>query len=305
MAVGLYVRSLARRREPLGNPFGRRTEYFSWRGERIAYTVAGEGDPVLLVHGVYAGASSFEFRRNFDELSRSFRVYAPDLPGYGLSDRPSHPYAAAEVTDFLEAFARECIGEQAHVVASSLGATLLVPAAVRSPRLFKRLILICPAGIQSLTQEPNGAGDRLYRVLRGPVGDVVYQALVTRSVLGYYLGNMVYHDPTAVTPELVDHYYRTSHQPGAKYAPVAFICGLLNRDIREEYPRVPHQTLIVWGNESKTTPVEQAEAFFSGNPRANLRIFRDAAQLPHDERSEKFNEISRRFLRSGSPGHVG
>jgi pimeloyl-ACP methyl ester carboxylesterase len=305
VAGALYVRSLARRREPLGNPFGVETSYYLWGGNRLAYAVAGEGEPVLLVHGIYAGASSYEFRRNFGELSRHFRVYALDLLGCGLSDRPRRRYAPEDITGQVESFVREEIGEGAHVIASSLGAALLVPAAVRSPRLFKRLVLICPTGIESLHRRPGRANRAFYDLLYGPLGDAFYYALVSRRSLRYYLENMAYHRPEAVTEEVLDHYYRTAHQPGSKYLPAAFVAGMLNIDLAGLYPRLPHQTLIVWGNEARTTPVKQAEAFMYGNPRSNLRIFREAALLPHDERAEKFNEISRRFLRSGSPGQPG
>jgi pimeloyl-ACP methyl ester carboxylesterase len=305
VAGALYVRRLARGRELLENPFGEVTRYYRWRGGKIAYTVAGEGEPVLLVHGIYAGASSHEFRRNFGELSRSFRVYAVDLLGCGLSDRPRRRYVPADITDQLEDFVREEVGEAAHVIASSLGAALFMPAAVRSPRLFRRLIFICPTGLQSLNRRPGRLNRALYGLLYGPLGDPFYYALVSRPSLRYYLRNMAYHRPEAVSEGVLEQYYRTSHQPGAKYLPAAFISGMLNLDVRGLYPRIPHQSLIVWGNEARTTPVGQAEAFLYGNPRSNLRIFRDAALLPHDERAGKFNEISRRFLRSGSPGHAG
>jgi pimeloyl-ACP methyl ester carboxylesterase len=76
----------------LSNPLGGETCYYRWRGWDLAYAVAGEGEPLLLVHGIYAGASSLEFRKNFAELSQSFRVYALDLLGCGLSERPRRRY---------------------------------------------------------------------------------------------------------------------------------------------------------------------------------------------------------------------
>ena len=76
----------------LSNRLGGELRYYRWRGGDLAYAVAGEGEPLLLVHGIYAGASSFEFRKNFGELSRSFRVYALDLLGCGLSERPRRRY---------------------------------------------------------------------------------------------------------------------------------------------------------------------------------------------------------------------
>lgn len=81
LALGLAAlnRRLERSGGQIGNMVGGEIRYFRWRDEDLSYTVAGEGPPLLMVHGVYAGASSFEFRKNFLALSESFRVYALDL----------------------------------------------------------------------------------------------------------------------------------------------------------------------------------------------------------------------------------
>src|SRR5215207_3825282 len=79
--LALYNRRLERGGGRLPNRLGGEVRYYRWRGGDLAYSVAGEGEPLLLVHGVYAGASSFEFRKNFEGLSKSFRIYALDLLG--------------------------------------------------------------------------------------------------------------------------------------------------------------------------------------------------------------------------------
>src|ERR671910_9495 len=177
------------------NRLGGETRNYRWRGEDLAYSVAGEGEALLLVHGVYAGASSFEFRRNFEELSKSFRVYALDLLGCGLSERPRRRYGPEDVTSQVEDFVREEIGSRAHLVASSLSGALVVPAAVRSPRLFNKLVLICPTGYGTLDRPSGRLGDVIYGLFRAPVlGSSLYHAIVSRWGLRYYLGGMVYHD---------------------------------------------------------------------------------------------------------------
>ena len=196
---------------------------YRWNGYDLAYTVAGEGEPLLLVHGVYAGASSFEFRKNFGELSQNFRVYALDLLGCGFSERPRRRYAPEDVTSQVEDFAREEIGAPTHLVASSLSAALSMPAAVRSPKLFKKLVFICPTGYATLGQRSGLLGDAIYGLFLTPVfGDSLYHAIVSRRGIRFYLGRMSYHDPEFVTAELVESYYRTGHQPGAKYLPGGF-----------------------------------------------------------------------------------
>lgn len=295
--AALYNRRLERSGETVANGLGGETRYYRWRGGDLAYSVAGEGEPLLMVHGVYAGASSLEFRKNFEELSGSFRVYALDLLGCGRSERPRRRYEPEDVTSQIEDFAREAIGGQAHLVASSLSAALVVPAAVRSPRLFKKLVLVCPTGYGTLDRPSGPLGDAVYALFLAPViGDSLYHAIVSRPGIRYYLENIAYHDRGLVTEELVEDYYRTGHGPGAKYFPAAFVSGKLNFGVQALWSRVPHRTLICWGQEAKTAPASEAQRFVGLNPRAEPRIFRDAALLPHDERAETFNDEVKAFL---------
>lgn len=299
-AVGgleLYNRRLACSGGRLENMIGGETRYFRWRGEDLAYAVAGEGPPLLMVHGVYAGASSFEFRKNFLELSESFRVYALDLLGCGLSARPRREYEPEDVTSQIEDFAREEIGKPAHLIASSLSAALAMPALVRSPRLFKKVVLICPTGYGSLDRSSGRLGDVIQGLFAAPVlGDALYHAIVSRAGLRYFLGGMSYHDRSLVTEDLIESYYKVSHQPGAKHFPAAFVAGKLNLGVAGYWPRVPHRTMICWGQEATTTPVSEMQTFLTHNPRTAPRVFRDAALLPHDERAETFNREVTEFL---------
>jgi pimeloyl-ACP methyl ester carboxylesterase len=281
----------------LPNRLGGEVRYYRWRGGDLAYSVAGEGEPLLLVHGIYAGASSFEFRKNFEELSRSFRVYALDLLGCGMSERPSRRYEPEDVALQIEDFVREEIGDTAHLVASSLTAALVVPAVVRSPRLFLKLALICPTGYGTLDRPSGRLGDAIYGLFLAPVlGNALYHAIVSRWGIRYYLGSMAYHDADLVTEELVEDYYKISHQPGARYFPAAFVSGKLNLGVADLWPRVPHGTLICWGLEARTAPVGEAQRFVQNNPRSEPRIFKDSALLPHDERAGTFNEELKTFL---------
>ncbi len=298
--LAVFNRSLAKVGEP-ARICGEERRYY-WRGWRLAYRVAGEvgAPPVLLVHGVYAGASSYEFRKNFLELSEDFRVYALDLLGCGLSERPRRSYGPEDVAAQVEDFAREEIGAAANLVASSLSAALVIPATVRSPRLFRKLVLICPTGLGSLDRPSGRLGDAIYGLFRTPVlSDSLYNAVVSRRGIRYYLGGMAYHDPKLLTEDIIEDYYCTSHQPGARYFPAAFVSGKLNLGLSDLWPRVPHKSLIAWGQEARTSPVSQAQRFTKTNPRTELKVFRDAALLPHDERAETFNEEAKKFFLAG------
>jgi pimeloyl-ACP methyl ester carboxylesterase len=295
--LAFYNRRLERGGGHLPNRLGGKVCYYRWRGGDLAYSVAGEGEPLLLVHGVYAGASSLEFRKNFEALSKSFRVYALDLLGCGMSERPSRRYDPEDVAMQVEDFVREEIGGSAHLVASSLSAALVMPAVVRSPRLFQKLVLICPTGYGTLDRHSGRLGDVIYGLFLAPVfGNTLYHAIVSRWGIRYYLGRMAYHDADLVTEELVEDYHSISHQPGARYFPAAFVSGKLNLGVADLWPRVPQRILICWGLEARTVPVRESQRFVQNNPRSEPRIFKDAALLPHDERARTFNEEAKTFL---------
>lgn len=299
VALALYNRKL----EASGvakNRLGGETRYFRWGGGELAYAVAGEGPPLILAHSVYAGASSFEFRKNFGALSEHFTVYAVDLLGCGMSEKPRRRYTPEDVADQIESFAGEVVGGSAHLIASSLTAALVMPALVRNPRLFGKVVFICPTGYRTLDASSGRLGDAVYGLFRTPVmGDALYHALVSRRSIRYYLEKTAYHDPALVTDALVEEYYRAGHGRGAKFLPAAFASGKLNFDVSGWWPRVANRTMIFWGREAKTAPLDLLNTFLSRNPRAAYRIFRDTALLPHDERPEAFNREVIEFLTGG------
>lgn len=204
------------------------------------------------------------------------------------------------MTAQIEDFAREEIGGRTHLVASFLSAALALPAAVRSPRLFGKLVLVCPTGYGSLDRPSGALGEAIQSLFLAPIlGDTLYHAVVSRPAIRYYLKNLAYHDSELVTDDLVDAHHRAGHGPGAKYLPAAFVSGKLNLGVAALWPRVPHKTLLCWGQEAGTPPVSELQEFVRHNPRSEPRVFRSAALLPHDERAETFNKEVRRFLSKG------
>ncbi len=110
--------------DPDDSALGGEARFFDWKYGRIFYKTAGTGHPgppLVFIHGVGAGSSSFMWRKNFDVLARDFRVYAVDLLGFGFSDKPSTaPYSADLYVDLITDFIREVTGYPANIVASSL-----------------------------------------------------------------------------------------------------------------------------------------------------------------------------------------
>lgn len=278
---------------------------YAWTLGDIFYTVKGQGTPLVLVHGVYAGASSYEYRHVFDLLAQRFRVYAFDLLGFGLSDHPPVLYTPVLYEELIEDFVRQVVGgvdQPVRIIASSLGAALTIRAAAERPGLFERLVLIQPTGIEELADARETPGRRVGRaVLRSPlVGQAIYNVIVSRPSISYFLKSQTYSDPAEVSDDMVDYYYTLSHQPGARYAPASFISGTLNTPVASVYPLLKQPILLCWGKDARFSPLENARAFRQSNARAELRVF-DCGGLPQDELPEEFAHEVGDWLLAPSP----
>lgn len=287
---------IGKRVEPLENLIGGDEGWFHWRGHRIAFTRRGSGPPLLLVHSVHVAASSFEWRSNVGALAEHHTVYTIDLLGFGLSDRPAIRYSARLYLALLADFAAQVIAAPTVLVASSLAAAYAIVLGARDPGRFPALVLIAPTGLVRLHRAPSTAGDMARYAVDSPVlGTAVFNAMVSRRSLRTYLERL-YVDAGNATEELVEALYTTAHQPGAKYAPSAFLSWHLNIDVRRALRRLLQPVLLVWGEQASETPAEDVRGFRALRPDMDIAILDPAGDLPHDERPGEFNEIVSTFL---------
>src|SRR6185369_11543639 len=125
--------------EPDDSALGGEGRFFNWKHGRVFYKTAGanhDGPPLVFIHGVGAGASSFMWRKNFDDLANDFHVYAFDLLGFGFSDKPAAAsYSADLYVDLITDFIREVSGYPVKIIASSLGAAYAIRVADEHPEL--------------------------------------------------------------------------------------------------------------------------------------------------------------------------
>jgi len=270
-------------------------ERFEWRGHQIATYRAGVGRPTLLIHSINAAASAFEMRGPFTALQGDSEVHAIDLLGYGNSDRPARRYQAEDYIDQIGAqLAR--IGAPTALVASSLGAAYAVAAADRWPELVRSLVLVCPVGISQLAKPAGPVAWAIYRILRGPIGRQIFRWLTSDAGTRFFLGRQAYYNQASMTAETVAGFYESAQRPGAYYAPICFLTGLLNCDIAAAYVRLRQPILLVWGRQATTTPPGKAAEFLSANPRARLEVVEGASMLVQDERPAEFARLVRDFI---------
>jgi len=290
LGVAAVNRVLAgRAADELAAPLPGETGTYRWRGLDVAYTEAGDStDPdLLLVHGINAAATSREFEPIVAALAEQFHVVAPDLPGFGRSERPPMVYSGSLYESFLADFAAD-VTEEAVCVAASLSGAYAVSAAGDDRVDFSRLVLVCPTA----TTMP---GRRLWlrTLLRAPLlGTAAYNVIASRPSIDHFADDHGYYDPDRKPDGLAEYQYQTAHQPGARYAPASFISGYLDSeiDLERAIADLDVPTTLVWGRESEITPLSTGRDLAAATG-CRLVVVDYATLQPHAEHPERFLEV--------------
>lgn len=278
---------------------------YPWTEGTIHYTVRGRGEPLLLLHDLRPGASGYEYRNVFSALAERYRVFAPDLLGYGLSGRPATRYTPQLYVELIEDFLRQVVGatdQPAHVIASGHSAPFAAIAAVTQPQLFRSLSVIEPIGLGEVMSERRPIASRVTRaLLRTPLlGEGAYNLLTSRLGLRLSLTRRLAAGAPRVSDDVIDQYYAIAHLPGGRFAQADALASALDSLGNlggEAFALVSVPTLLLWGQRDPAHPMSEARELREAHPGAELRIFPTGA-LPHVEAPEAFTREVFAWLRA-------
>jgi pimeloyl-ACP methyl ester carboxylesterase len=269
---------------------GLEARYCRGDGLRLRYVRAGQGPPLLLLHGL--ASSLFTWSDVLPELARSHDVVALDLPGFGLSDQPADLSFARLVRATLGAM-DELGLERASLAGNSLGGAVAIAIAAEHPERVEKLVLLDSAGF-NVDPEQRPAILRLVRALPASLLELLpVRRPFTRAAL-----QRVFFDPAKVSEERVEEYVAPLLRPGS----VRAIRSVLKPRAAEvaAFPelvaRVRAPTLILWGNEDRWVPVEQAELFRAAIPGSRTIVLRRCGHVPQEERPIETGALVESFL---------
>ena len=227
-------------------------------GEMI-YHISGDGDPVVFLHGVYLGASSYEWSKVYPHFTLGREIIAPDLIGFGESERPGVAMDATDYAESLVEFLRNTCGDRSPVlVASGLTAGIALLMASRHPESVERLILLLPTGLKE-----SGAwtGPGMVALVGLPgLNRFVYRKYLSRApFIRGWLTKFALGDPSRMNEEMVRALTTCAQQPGAEHAIFGFLRGQLAFDIESRLERVPHPVSILWPDRALGFPPSAGE----------------------------------------------
>lgn len=257
-------------------------------GIRTNYHDIGEGPPVLLIHGSGPGVTGWaNWRLTIPALATRFRVLAPDIVGFGYTERPDDvQYNMGTWVDHLLGFMDALDIKQAHIVGNSFGGGLALAMAIRAPHRVRRLVLMGSAGI------PFPITDGLNRVWG-------YEPSI-ESMRG--LLEVFSYNRALMTEELAKMRYEASIRPGFQEAfsrmfPAPRQRGVDSLASPESAIRtLQHPTMIVHGREDRVIPLASSYKLFELLQHAQLHVFGECGHWTQIEHAARFNHMVSEFF---------
>lgn len=254
------------------------------------YHDVGSGEPVLLLHGSGPGVSAWaNWQRVIPPLAERYRVLAPDIVGFGHTDRPVDiRYSLQTWVDHVWGFLDALGIEHASIVGNSLGGRIAVAMATEHPERLSKLVLMGSPG-PGMTPSEGLKALRSYE----PSPEAMRDLLVEYFAV----------DPSIITPELVQIRHEASVAPGVHETYVAMFndpkhAGTALAFDLEELARITTPTLLVHGREDRVIPLDSALSMLNVLPNADLHVFSRCGHWTQIERTSEFVAVVDQFLTS-------
>lgn len=258
-------------------------------GLRTNYHDLGSGSPVVLIHGSGPGVSAFaNWRLVMPELSKHRRVLAPDMAGFGFTERR----AGAAYT--LDNWVRQAVGfldaldlPRVDLVGNSFGGALSLALAIRHPKRVRRLVLMGAAGVSFPIT---------------PALDAVWGYEPSFENMRRIMDVFAF-DRSLINDDLARLRYEASARPGFQESYAAmfpaprqrWVDALASRD--EDIAALPHETLVIHGREDRVIPLENSLRLSRLVPRAQLHVFGRCGHWTQIEHAARFARLVEGFLR--------
>ncbi|HEY4476128.1 MAG: hypothetical protein A3J30_01340 [Candidatus Wildermuthbacteria bacterium RIFCSPLOWO2_02_FULL_47_9c] len=240
---------------------------------------AGQGDALLILHGWGASSESWVLLQR-QLCKEGYRVITIDLPGFGRSNSPATVWGVQDYSNFIEQFVQAIGIRQFFLLGHSFGGQIAISFTVQHQELVKKLILCAPAGIR----RPPGAREKLLFVF-SKILTLVFLAVPSQSLKNRF---------RAAAYRLM----RRSDYFKAEGVMREVMRRVIREDLFSVFSQIRVPTLVVWGDDDRLVPVEDAYVLVREIPHSAVEIISGAGHVPHLKTPEKLSQLVTKFLKA-------
>lgn len=240
---------------------------------KFKYVEVGEGEPLILLHGLFGALSNFE--PLIEHFRHTHKVVVPMLPLFDLDILHT---SVGGLSKYLQKFIESKGYNNVHLLGNSLGGHVALVYVLKHPERIKSLILTGSSGLFE-----NGMGDTYPR--RGD-----YDYIKKKTEVTFY-------DPKTATKELVDEVFEITRNRLKVIKIIALAKSAIRHNLGEELNNVKQPTLLIWGNNDTITPPFVAREFHRLIPNSELHFIDKCGHAPMMEQPEEFNVILDKFFK--------
>ncbi len=240
--------------------------------DKFKFIEEGEGETIILLHGLFGALSNFE--NLIDHFKKSYRVVVPMLPMFELDLLHTSVGGFAK---YIHKFIEKKGYADYHLLGNSLGGHIALVHILKYPEKIKSLILTGSSGLYE-----SGMGDSYPR--RGD-----YEYIKKKTEVTFY-------DPATATPQLIDEVYEICNNRLQLIRILALAKSAIRNNLGEELGQIKQPTLLVWGNQDTVTPPFVAEEFHKLIPNSKLKFIDKCGHAPMMEQPQEFNIALEEFL---------
>jgi pimeloyl-ACP methyl ester carboxylesterase len=245
------------------------------------YEITGEGDPLLLIHGL--GSSTRDWEEQVPVFSKKYQVITIDMRGHGKTDKPKGPYSIKMFADDISKLMKKLKIASAHILGLSLGGVTAFQFAVDYPELVKSLIIV-NAGVEMRVDSFKQKREFLKRA--------IIIRLVGMKKMGKVLATRLFIKPEQeeLRIKMIERWEKND-----KKAYLSALYSLKGWSVRDQLPNITNPTLVI-GSDEDYTPSSIKEEFVALIPNGKFIEIEDARHAVSMEKPMEFNEIVLRFL---------
>lgn len=262
----------------------------------MVYHTSGSGEPLVFFHGFFLGASSYEWSKVYPKFAFNHEVIAPDLIGFGESERPAKPLSPSDYVESWAEFLHEVAPRKpAVIVASGLSANLSLILAARHPELVSRMVLFLPTDLRDL-HKCRTMGLVAKSRIPGLSGLIYRRHIAQIPFIRNWLASYGFFDADKISAETLSVLANCAQQYGAEHAILNFVKNRRGFDVSRHLSGVMAPVHILWPSRAVGFHPNDATNLCRNLSRASLELLADASAFAPIESPEEITAALSRWI---------